>query len=248
MEGVYLVSLRPGSLVLVRDQCLTRSVPQDVGRRRYAKILAILGIGYGWLHFSLQGKGWEYHLYPLALFVCALVPFAMARSTAGSGLGVTLRRRAAAVIFVAAVVTLGAKGVDALDAGWIAEKAARVAALSNDLRPLVRAGDTVQVLDVTEGGLHALLRLGVRQPSRFLYDFHFFHDQTDPRIGALKATLMTELQAGRPAAIVAMRDTWNRQGYDRLEQIPGLTTLLDRDYTLAVEGDGYRIYAKRVHP
>ena len=111
----------------------------------------------------------------------------------------------------------------------------------------MRAGDTVQVLDVTEGGLHALLRLGVRQPSRFLYDFHFFHDQTDPRIVALQARLMP-LREGRPAAIVAMRDTWNRQGYDRLEQIPGLTTLLDRDYTLAVEGDGYRIYAKRVHP
>jgi hypothetical protein len=223
-------------------------LPRTSGSAGARKILAILGVGYGWLHFALQGKGWEYHLYPLALFLCALMSFAMARSTTGSGRGVTLRRWAAAVIFVAAVVTLGAKGVDALDAEWIAEKSGRVTALSNDLRSRVHAGDTVQVLDVTEGGLHALLRLGVRQPSRFLYDFHFFHDQTDPRIEALQAELMTELRAGRPAAIVAMRDTWNRPGYDRLEQIPGLVPLLDRDYTLAVEGDGYRIYAKRVHP
>jgi len=42
-----------------------------------------------------------------------------------------------------------------------------------------------------------------------------------------------------------MRDTWNRPGYDRLGELPGLTRLLDRAYTLAVEGDGYRIYAKR---
>jgi hypothetical protein len=56
------------------------------------------------------------------------------------------------------------------------------------------------------------------------------------------------LEAKHPAAIVVMRDTWNRPGYGRLDQVPGLTPLLERDYTLAVEGNGYRIYAKRVRP
>jgi 4-amino-4-deoxy-L-arabinose transferase-like glycosyltransferase len=219
--------------------------PQGSGAR---KALALLGVGYGWLHFSLQGKGWEYHLYPLALFLCALAPFALARSTSRPGLFAALRHGAALVVLVAAVVTLGAKGVDALDAGWIAEKSRRVTALSSDLAPLVRAGDTVQVMDVTEGGLHALLRLGVRQPTRFLYDFHFFHDQVDPRIKALQNEFVTGLEARQPAAIVVMRDTWNRPGFDRLDEIPGLRPLLDGAYTLAAEGDGYRIYAKRTRP
>jgi 4-amino-4-deoxy-L-arabinose transferase-like glycosyltransferase len=218
------------------------SAPEGSGTRR---ALALLGVGYGWLHFSVQGKGWEYHLYPLALFLCALTPFALARSASRPVLSVALRRGAALVVFVAIGVTLGAKGVDALDAGWIAEKSRRVAALSRDLAPLVPAGATVQVMDVTEGGLHVLLRLGARQPTRFLYDFHFFHDQADPRIGALQREFVAGLEAGRPAAIVVMRDTWNRPGYDRLQEIPGLTPLLDRAYTLAAEGDGYRIYAKR---
>ena len=209
------------------------------------RALALLGVGFGWLHFSLQGKGWEYHLYPLALFLCALAPFALARSASRPVVSGTLRRGAALVVFAAAVATLGAKGADALDAGWIAEKSRRVAALSQELSPLVRAGDTVQVMDVTEGGLHALLRLGLRQPTRFLYDFHFFHDQADPRIKALRQEFMAGLEAGQPAAIVVMRDTWNRRGYDRLREIPGLTSLLERAYRLASEGDGYRIYAKR---
>jgi len=110
---------------------------------------------------------------------------------------------------------------------------------------MVPAGATVQVMDVTEGGVHALLRLRMRQPTRFLYDFHFFHDQGDPRIAALQREFVAGLEVGRPAAIVVMRDTWNRPGYDRVREIPGLTTLLDRAYALAVEGDGYRIYAKR---
>jgi hypothetical protein len=212
---------------------------------RARKALALLGVGYGWLHFSAQGKGWEYHLYPLAVFLCALVPVALARSASRRAWSAPWRRAVALLVLAAVVVTLGAKGVDALDAGWIAEKSRRVGALSRDLAPLVPAGATVQVMDVTEGGLHALLRLGLRQPTRFLYDFHFFHDQTDPRIKALQREFVSGLEARPPAAIVVMRDTWNRPGYDRLREIPGLMPLLDRVYALAVEGDGYRIYAKR---
>ncbi len=220
--------------------------PEGSGARRG---LSLLGVVYGWLHFSLQGKGWEYHLYPLALFLCALLPFALARPRLGSRrvapAVLALRRPAALVVSIAVIVTLGIKGVDTVDAPWIAAKARRVAAVSRDLAPLVPPGDTVQVMDVTEGGVHALLRLGLRQPTRFIYDFHFFHDQADRRIKALQAEFVAGLDAGRPAAILVMRDTWSRRGYDRLRELRGLTPLLDQAYTLAVEGDGYRIYAKR---
>ncbi|HXJ82211.1 MAG TPA: glycosyltransferase family 39 protein [Candidatus Methylomirabilis sp.] len=224
---------------------MIRPAPDGAGAR---KALAVLGVGYGWLHFAIQGKGWEYHLYPLALFICALAPFALARAGSRPPLPVAPLRGVALVVVVVAVVTLGAKGVDALDAGWIAAKSRRVAALARDLAPLVPAHGTVQVMDVTEGGLHALLRLGIRQPTRFLYDFHFFHDQADPRIQALQREFVAGLEAGQPAAIVVMRDTWNQPGYERLQTMPRLTQVLDRAYTLAVEGDGYRIYAKRARP
>src|SRR5262249_12935577 len=48
---------------------LTRRVPEPYGVRRG---LALLGAGYGVLHYVQQGKGWEYHLYPFAVFLCAL--------------------------------------------------------------------------------------------------------------------------------------------------------------------------------
>jgi dolichyl-phosphate-mannose-protein mannosyltransferase len=209
--------------------------------------LALLGVAYGWLHFYLQGKGWEYHLYPLAFFLCALMPFAVARLPVHAPWtsALALRRSAALAGWAFLVVVLGAKGVDAIDAPWIAEKARRVAAISRDLAPLAPRGATVQVMDVTEGGVHALLRLGLREPTRFIYDFHFFHDVADPRIQALRAEFAARVDAGRPAAIVVLRDTWNRKGYDRLDELPGLTRMLERAYTLAVEGDGYRIYARR---
>jgi len=212
---------------------------------RGRRALALLGVAYGWVHFAAQGKGWEYHLYPLALFVCVLSPLAVVRPAGGGSVAGRLRRGFALATVGALVLTLGVKGAGALEEPWIVDKAQRVAAITRDLRPLVRPGGTAQVLDVTEGGIHALLRLGVRQPTRFLYDFHFFHDVDDPRIRALQAEFVRDLRDRGPDAVVVLEKAWNHPGYGRLDEIPGLAPLLATEYRLAVEGDGYRIYAKR---
>ncbi len=216
-------------------------IEKPFGIRRW---LALAGAVYGLLHFAAQGKGWEYHLYPLAVFLCALasVPIAARAERAQS---VPWSRALASVVLVIAVALLAVKGVEAADARWITEKEARVSSLVRDLTGLAGPGDSVQVMDVTEGGIHALLRLHLRQPTRFLYDFHFFHDERDPRIQALRAEFVGDLERGRPAAVVVFRDTWRRQGYERLKEFSAVDRLLEREYTLAVEGDGYRIYAKR---
>jgi len=156
-----------------------------------------------------------------------------------------LRRAAALVLFAATAMVLGAKGVDALEEPWIADKARRVAALTRDLASRVPPGAMAQVIDVTEGGVHALWSLRLREPTRFIYDFHFFHDTGDPRIVALREEFVAGLAAQPPAAIVVLRDTWNRLGYERLADWPDVARLLARSYTLAVEGDDYRIYVKR---
>jgi len=216
-------------------------IEKPFGIRRW---LALAGAVYGLLHFAVQGKGWEYHLYPLAVFLCALasVPIAARAERAQS---VRWSRAVASVVLVIAIALLGVKGVEASDARWITDKEARVSSLVRDLTGLAGPGDSVQVMDVTEGGIHALLRLHLRQPTRFLYDFHFFHDERDPRIQALRAEFVGDLERGRPAAVVVFRDTWRRLGYERLKEFSAVDRLLEREYTLAVEGDGYRIYAKR---
>ena len=212
-------------------------------------VLAALGALYGIAHFALQGKGWEYQLYPLALFLCALAPVAVGRggdAPVSRRVGLRGARRAVALAaWTLCVLVLGAKGVEAREPAWIAAKADRVAALTRDLAPLVRPGETVQVLDTTAGGIHALLRLGLRQPTRFIYDFHFFHDQDDPRIRALRAELVTGLATHRPAAVVVLEESWPELGYERLAAFPELARLLETSFPLAVTGPGYRIHAKR---
>jgi hypothetical protein len=191
------------------------------------------------------------------VFLCTLASFALRPADLAAGVrrGVAampagragFRRVAALAIFAAVVTVLGAKGVDAIDEPWIARKAGLVSALTRDLAPRVPAGATVQVMDVTEGGVHALWNLRLRQPTRFIYDFHFFHDTGDPRIGALREEFAAALARHPPAAIVVLRDTWNRPGYERLADWPAVAELLARSYMLGVEGDGYRIYVQRAH-
>ncbi|MGH7384691.1 MAG: glycosyltransferase family 39 protein [Candidatus Rokuibacteriota bacterium] len=222
--------------------------PQEPAR----KFLALVGVLYGLVHFVAQGKGWEYQLYPLILFCCALVPTVVVSGRSAQWPRVLdlfgARRPIALAVWGLLVIVLGAKGVAALDAAWIAEKARRVTAITRDLQPLASPGATVQVMDTTSGGIHALLRLGLKQPTRFIYDFHLFHDVDDPRIEALRAEFLGALGAGPPAAILVLEESWPVPGYGRLDTFPALRRRLEQSYLPAVDGAGYRIYAKRRDP
>ncbi len=212
------------------------------GRRWGTLAVLATGLLYGVAHFWVQGRGWEYHFQPLALFAAAL---------GGAGLGAATedRRRALTAILVLTLLStawvLWIKGQRNLTPAWIQAKLARVDHASAALRPLVAAGGTVQVLDTTEGGIHALLRLRVRQPSRFLYDFHFYHDVDHPYVRRLRAELMGALRARPPVAVLLFERGWPVGGYERLAGFPELQRWLSDGYRLAEEGDGYRLYVGR---
>jgi hypothetical protein len=213
-----------------------------LGRPRDARVVVLVaGVIYGILHFVVQGKGWEYQLYPLALFAVAL-------GAAGFGVARTGRRGAAVLLIAGLAVSagaLGAKGVRNLDPDWIAAKRARVTAVTAALAPLVPAGGTVQVLDTTDGGVHALYLLRLRQPTRFLYDFHFYHDVEEPFVRGLRAELLAGLRARPPAAVVLFERGWPGGDYGRLRQFPELAAWLEGGYRVVTTGDGFRVYAAR---
>lgn len=203
--------------------------------------VAMIGLAYGVAHYVGQGKGWEYHVYPLAAFASVLAfaelpALVRARHWVGA-VGV-----AGALVLAAAL--FADKGAGAADAAWIQAAERRVDALVADMRPRLRAGDTVQVLDTTDGGIHALLRLGVRQPTRFLYGFHFFHDVDTPIVQRLRAELIRGLDAHPPRLIVVFDRGWPAGGPERVQRFPELAARLAR-LAPAARGDGYVIYAQR---
>jgi hypothetical protein len=149
---------------------------------------------------------------------------------------------------ILAVALLGSKGAGsaaAAESGWVSAKARRVSAVVEALKRYLEPGDHVQVLDTTDGGIHALLRLGIAQPTRFLYDFHFFHDTGTPVVRALRRELLRGLERRPPRCVVFFAGGWPTGGWERLSSFPELQRLLAARYREAVRGDGFIVYAKR---
>ncbi len=236
---VYRWSLWPpiaAALVLSLGHALATS------RFTFRHAVVTAGVGYGLLHYVGQGKGWEYHLYPLAVFAGVLLFSEVTALRRASRLVVGVPLLASLAMIV---VALGSTGATTAEATWIWDKQRVVRLLTSDLQARVRSGDTVQMLDTTDGGIHALFRTQVREPTRFLYDFHFFHDTEHPAIRALRAEFIDGLQASPPRYIVVFRTGWPTGGYERLEHFPELARLLATRYVIDVQRPTYTIYAKR---
>jgi hypothetical protein len=221
------------------------AVVAALGARRFESrhAVAALGVLYGVVHFVGQGKGWEYHLYPLVAFGIVLLTAEVEPALR------RLRRPAAVLVVLSAVlagVLLADRAAAVSPATWERAKADQARRLAAELGPMLAPGELVQVLDTTAGGVHALLRLGVRQPTRFLYDFHFFHDAADPAVLGLRAELIRDLDAHPPALIVLFERGWPTGGYERVDAFPELAARLAR-YDLVQAGPGYRIHAQRHH-
>ena len=142
-----------------------------------------------------------------------------------------------------ATVLLGLKGVEAADAAWIWAKERRVSALVADLEGRIGRGDVVQMLDTTEAGVHALLRLHAVQPTRFLYDFHFYHDVETPIVQKLRADFIAGVDAHPPAFVVLFERGWPAGGYERIERFEELRRRLST-YRVVARRDGYVVYAR----
>jgi hypothetical protein len=212
-----------------------------LARRRVTVRHAVvaLGLAYGVAHFFGQGKGWEYHLYPLAAFA-AVALFAGTRQALESRSVVTAAFLACVTV---SSVLLGLKGVAAADAQWIAAKARRVSAVVADLDGRLAPDDRVQVLDTTEAGVHALLRLRTVQPTRFLYDFHFYHDPDSTMVRRLRGEFIAAFDARPPKFVVLFERGWPAGGYERVDGFPDLRARL-LAYRIDRRGDGYVVYAR----
>ena len=123
-------------------------------------------------------------------------------------------------------------------------KEGRVDEIVEFLRPRLQDGDTVQPLDWTGGAVHAMLILRARIATPFIYNFHFYHDVSNDYIEGLRKKFMDEMRRSPPRFIIRVEDKdepWV-QGQDTTREFKELQDLLDKDYRVVDEGNGYLIY------
>jgi 4-amino-4-deoxy-L-arabinose transferase-like glycosyltransferase len=206
--------------------------------------LACLGLAYGLFNYIAQGKGWTYHLIPWVGFACLL-----AASPLDALLAEGRRGERLALLAGLAALVLGplVKTVRFLDDSNSPEarRLAMVAGLTSALAACRADGGTVQVFDTSQGGIHALFDAGIREPTRFLYDFPFFSEPGAEYTRRIRAELMSGLSSAPPECVVVFREGWPGGDYGRLDGFPELRDWLGAGFALSAETDEYRLYARR---
>jgi len=207
---------------------------------RMRRLLLVIGMGYGFLHFYLQVRNF-YQLYPFVLFM-----FLSIASWAGA-----LRRRlprvlkCAMVLLMLHVCLLALYRTSSAVIGtpkFHITKFKCTDELAAALTGRVSDSQTVQVMDSISGGIHALYNLRVKQPTRFIYDSHLFHDIEQPYIRKLRFEFMDALTANPPEFLVFSATSWPLPGYGRLDTFSELAEWVQNFYRIEVENDWYRIY------
>jgi hypothetical protein len=208
-------------------------------------VILIAGLFYGLLHFVLQGKGFIYHLFPFFGFVTVFAGILVDRLMKDP----SARVRATAVIGFFFMVYLYSNRC--FEVGrrnmTVEEIKPLVPKLVRELQAYPVTGkDEVQVLDTTEGAIHALFLLRIRQPTRFINDYQFLHDTGNPYIQKLRAEFIRDLEARSPRLIVAANYSWIPPNtIARLHQFPEFEKLLDSRYRVYKVENEFTIYANR---
>ena len=215
--------------------------------------LALAGALYGrGCTSSLQGKGWEYHLYPLALFA-ARWPRRRARGRRGRRRP-ALRSRRRSPAARARGLGRARRSCSAPRAWrrstrrWIADKARRVAAL--DARPGpagCRPATPCRCWTRPTAASTRCCGSARRSPRASSTTFTSSTTSTTRASRRSAPSSFEGLEPGRPAAVVVLsRTAGPSAAMSRLDAFPALRRALDESYD---GGDraarDYRIYAKR---
>ncbi len=116
------------------------------------------------------------------------------------------------------------------------------------LAPRLQPGDTVQPLDWTGGAIHAMLILQAKIATPFTSDTEFYLNVSNPYIHSLRERFITDLGRARPRFIIDVYGEFKPwvSGPGTTREFDELQAVLDEDYTVVFNGDGYRIYELRL--
>jgi len=215
------------------------------GARRSSALVLLVAIVVGLLHAWSGFKLWRYHFAPFQMAALTFIGL-MAFETGERILErVRLSKRArvrlpqAAFSFVViALVVLGILSPPG-QAASVREIEVRTVEAAEFMRSLKQPGDRVQILDTYEAGMNTALRAELKPATRFVYDFHFFHNESDPAIVSLRQEFVESFDANQPRFVLLVKTSWGaRSSIEALDRFPELSERLRLNYTIGWD-DGF---------
>jgi hypothetical protein len=229
--------------------------PKGYQQRQVTLVLGLIAVFA--IYPVIAGKFWRYHYLPLLYFLIVGTSLLLAGPSSNSGS--KLARRLPTLCFFLTILVsvkhlylLPVQAVTNLTQSAAEQPATegRVDALTDWLMNNVQAQESIQVLDWGGGALHAMLR--ARQPvaTRFLYDYHFYHSQSEPLIHQLRAEFMDQLREASPTYIIENRRNQGVRphGRDTTNTFAALRQFLSDNYYPLTTVRGYRIYQHIIQP
>jgi len=199
-------------------------------------IMLLIGIAYGLFHVLSQGKYFIYHYYPLAVFTCMLASVYAAEIKLRSNKILGTIILCVVVFFIAGQ---GYRSYKAVSANILWKNKYKHALEVDILQHLPPEG-TLQPLLFT--GMHqALWEIRLKPLTRFIYDFHFYHDANHPYIQKIRREFIKAMTNQPPSLILLQRASFPSPLYERIDKFPEFSSLL-QSYDLVVENEVYRIY------
>ena len=196
---------------------------------RFQVLLA--GLVYALALYYLQRKGWTNHQIPvqdMSLILGAVVFGSALKSDSGRLRAVG----AVAVCVVCLFLSFKCVRLAGTDMSRVFAQDTIVPMLVEDIKRVKLApGDTVQVLDSVTGGIHALLKLKLKQPTRFIYDFVFYYNTDSKLVRGMRAEFMKSLTA-RPPRLIVLAHSSMDLSEDRVKRFPALNDLLGTKYRI----------------
>lgn len=123
----------------------------------------------------------------------------------------------------------------------------RVNEIAIYLQTNMRPGDKVQPLDWTGGAVHAMLLSRATLATPFIYDFHFYHNISNPFVQNLRGDFIEALGTAQPRFIIQINceDKPWVSGEDTTHEFEALQKILDQNYVAVSTGDGYQILERK---
>ncbi len=171
------------------------------------RLILVCGIIYGLLHYTLQRKGFLYHLYPAALFVFLLAASWLEYIKQKRFSVLQMAMLCLTLYLMAGLLYCSVKNIFIKPPNYF-DASPFPSMLVSDLKGRVPQNETVQSMEALGDGILCLLQLHIRQPTRFIHDAYFYYDIENPYVQKLRTEFLHALQNAPPLFIIFVKFGW----------------------------------------
>ncbi len=253
----YLISetlnanLNPGLMLSSTVILFCTLIWARVSKEQRNLILLLAGLFVAALMFpALSGKFWNYHWLPFFCFASFAAGWMFLTVSQWANIPI---RRIVAVFGLVAVFIGGLMNIRIQsDVFWNPAQAipenGSADMLSDYFHKNLKPGETVQVLGLVGGGIHALLMNQMEQATPYIYDFYFYHHIDQPFIQHIQKDFIEKLNTAKPRFVVREPYPTATFGMRDARSFPELEEFLTKNYRIAESIENHYTIYERITP